>query len=553
MKAVQLSHDRQKLRAVAQEYARDHNLTLPPGMQNNRGKDRFPDHAKTENLAEKQQEERTGTSKKQRMDEITKAWRESSDGRSFVKALEASGYLLARGDQRSYVVVDLYGEVHSLSRQLDGVKSKDLKARLADYSLDKLPDGRRRAGPRAQTAAGSPASGQQQDRARQEASRAERAAEMQATAGQRRDALQKAQALRRAELDAKRQKLAERHSAERKALADLQSARSADIARDRAAKQPKGVLAFLGRITGYQRPHRLPPFPAGQENAIRNTACKRPPSPAVMRAKWKTSSIRSAVSPLSKNASAAPSKRVCAATCSAKSPLRRKLTPAKELTPAQQAKAEKARELADAFRKSAAAPQRRAAKDASALTPEQQAKLAEFRKTAQDIAAPAAKQQRGQETARPPKSAETTQTDKDLPSAPAGGSKALLESFSQKFKEAVLGKPAPPPDSLAAKFKEAAQKPGAKTEKTAGKKQAAPPRETPPAETAGGARLRDLKENAADMTAAQRRALDLAKAFKERAGPTRREKDHDQEGRDRGDSGRKEHYRKPPPDFSFRR
>jgi hypothetical protein len=67
MKAVQLSHDRQKLRAVAQEYARDHNLTLPPGMQNNRGKDRFPDHAKTENLAEKQQEERTGTSKKQRM------------------------------------------------------------------------------------------------------------------------------------------------------------------------------------------------------------------------------------------------------------------------------------------------------------------------------------------------------------------------------------------------------------------------------------------------------------------------------------------------------
>jgi hypothetical protein len=43
MKAVQLSHDHQKLRAVAQEYVRDHNLTLPPGMQNDRGKDRYAD------------------------------------------------------------------------------------------------------------------------------------------------------------------------------------------------------------------------------------------------------------------------------------------------------------------------------------------------------------------------------------------------------------------------------------------------------------------------------------------------------------------------------
>ena len=246
MKAVQLSHDRQKLRAVAQEYARDYNLTLPPGMQNNRGKDRFPDHAKTENLAEKQQEERTGTSKKQRMEQITKAWRESSNALTFVKALEAGGYLLARGDKRSYVVVDLYGEVHSLSRQLTGVKSKELKARLADYPLDKLMD--------VETA---------QDRARQQRqalllkltqqqrAREEPEAGTQATPRQRRDALQQAQAIRRGNLESKRQQLAERHSIERKALADLQSARSAAAVRDRAAKHPTGVLAFLARVTGF--------------------------------------------------------------------------------------------------------------------------------------------------------------------------------------------------------------------------------------------------------------------------------------------------------------
>ncbi|MGH6879012.1 MAG: relaxase/mobilization nuclease domain-containing protein [Rhizomicrobium sp.] len=251
MKAVQLSHDRQKLRAVAQEYARDHNLTLPPGMRNDRGKDRFPDHAKTENLAEKQQEERTGTSKKQRMEEIAKAWRENPDGRSFVKALEAGGYFLARGDKRSYVVVDLYGEVHSLSRQLTGVKAKELKARLAEHPPDKLADVatvQDRARARRQALLLKQAF---QQSGREERSDAEPAAETPATARERREALQKAQAIRRADLESKRQQLVQSHNTERKALADMQSARSAAAVRDRAAKHPTGVLAFLTRVTGF--------------------------------------------------------------------------------------------------------------------------------------------------------------------------------------------------------------------------------------------------------------------------------------------------------------
>jgi hypothetical protein len=269
MKAVQLSHDRQKLRAVAQEYARDHNLTLPPGMRNNRGKDRFPDHAKTENLAEKQQEERTGTPKEQRMEQIARAWRENPDGRTFVKALEAGGYFLARGDKRSYVVVDLYGEVHSLSRQLTGVKSKDLKTRLADYPLDKLVDvesAQDRAKQQRQALLLKVA---QQQRGREEPSGTEPAARTPATARQRRDALQQDQAIRRGNLEAKRQQLAERHSTERKALADLQSARSAAAVRDRAAKHPKGVLAFLARVTGFDA---LTSFRHAGEDLRRNVA-----------------------------------------------------------------------------------------------------------------------------------------------------------------------------------------------------------------------------------------------------------------------------------------
>jgi Relaxase/Mobilisation nuclease domain len=39
LKAVQLSNDRQKLRSVVQEFARDHGLELPDGLKQDRGKD----------------------------------------------------------------------------------------------------------------------------------------------------------------------------------------------------------------------------------------------------------------------------------------------------------------------------------------------------------------------------------------------------------------------------------------------------------------------------------------------------------------------------------
>jgi len=141
MKAVHIAHDRLKLRSVARDFARDHGLELPDGMKKDSRRDRFNDRAKQENLGERQQKERTGISKEQRMADIATCWKETGNGAAFVQALEAKGYYLARGDQRAFVVVDLHSEVHSLSRQLSGIaKSKELKERLAGYPLDKLPD-----------------------------------------------------------------------------------------------------------------------------------------------------------------------------------------------------------------------------------------------------------------------------------------------------------------------------------------------------------------------------------------------------------------------------
>ena len=178
MKAVQIAHDRLKLRTVAREFARDHGLELPDGLKKDGQKDRFNERAKQENLAERQQKERNGVSKEQRMADIATCWRETGNALAFVQALEAKGYFIARGDQRAFVVVDLHGEVHSLSRQLSGVaKSKELKERLASLPLEALPD---IAGAQEQAKRKiEQAKQQEQDRAReeQEASRRDAATE----------------------------------------------------------------------------------------------------------------------------------------------------------------------------------------------------------------------------------------------------------------------------------------------------------------------------------------------------------------------------------------
>ncbi|MGE5053855.1 MAG: hypothetical protein ACM3WP_06785 [Acidobacteriota bacterium] len=81
-------------------------------------------------LTKKQQEERAN-----RRRVITEAWSDSADARGFIAALEKKGYYLARGENRSYVAVDLSGEVHSLTRQIDGVKPKEIRSRLEGISL----------------------------------------------------------------------------------------------------------------------------------------------------------------------------------------------------------------------------------------------------------------------------------------------------------------------------------------------------------------------------------------------------------------------------------
>jgi len=138
MKAIHISHDHLKLRTLARELAHEYGLRLPPGLKEDR-----PYDVKFEKLgmsfAEKAQAEQTGITPIQRKKNITTLYNQSAGALEFKQALNDNGYKLAKGDRRSFVIIDPYGEVHSLSRQIEGVKPKALKTLFSVLSSDELP------------------------------------------------------------------------------------------------------------------------------------------------------------------------------------------------------------------------------------------------------------------------------------------------------------------------------------------------------------------------------------------------------------------------------
>lgn len=129
MRAVQLSHDRRKLRSLSRELAHEFGLELPEGLARDLRAERV--RKKDVTLAEKAQSDATGITPGQRRSEITEAFRRSDSAEAFRAALQEKGYALARGERRDYVVIDRYGKVHSLARQIDGVRTRELKEKLA--------------------------------------------------------------------------------------------------------------------------------------------------------------------------------------------------------------------------------------------------------------------------------------------------------------------------------------------------------------------------------------------------------------------------------------
>ncbi|MGC1507128.1 relaxase/mobilization nuclease domain-containing protein [Ketobacter sp.] len=124
MKAINMSHDRQKLNRFSKSLYLEHGWKLPEGFKNK-------DKGNPLNFTRDQwqQAKRIGRNAADIKEELQECWAISDSKKGFENALKEHGYILAKGDKRSYVVIDHFGEIYSLPRQL-GQKKKDLEARL---------------------------------------------------------------------------------------------------------------------------------------------------------------------------------------------------------------------------------------------------------------------------------------------------------------------------------------------------------------------------------------------------------------------------------------
>lgn len=70
---------------------------------------------------------------------IRDCWDASATGAAFVAALDKRCLVLAKGDKRSFVVVDEMGGYHALGKRITGAMAEQTRAKLADLKAAKLP------------------------------------------------------------------------------------------------------------------------------------------------------------------------------------------------------------------------------------------------------------------------------------------------------------------------------------------------------------------------------------------------------------------------------
>lgn len=216
MKAINLPFFKNRLRDLSRELFLDNGWELPSGLRSYGGKD--PNNF---TLAEWQQARRNGLDPREIRQDFREAWSSSDSLASFRNALEERGFLLAQGDRRGFVAVDMNGEIYSVARMLDA-KTRDVAARLG--KPDSLPT--------------------------IEATRTTLRAR---TARQLRDFRGRDEKAKEAEIKPLKDKLdamVRSHRTERQKLQTAQAQRQDREQRERAARFRKGFAGLIDRLTG---------------------------------------------------------------------------------------------------------------------------------------------------------------------------------------------------------------------------------------------------------------------------------------------------------------
>jgi hypothetical protein len=137
MRTISDSHNYRRHEIVARELERAFGHERVQGAHIER--DGQPRPERTPSHKEHQQAERTGISPKEARAHVTELWRATDSGASFQAALEQSGWTLAHGDRRDFVVIDPKGTAHSLARRIEGATAKEVRARMVDVDMNRLP------------------------------------------------------------------------------------------------------------------------------------------------------------------------------------------------------------------------------------------------------------------------------------------------------------------------------------------------------------------------------------------------------------------------------
>jgi len=126
MKAVNISYPKKKLMQLSRELYREHGFKMPEGFADSTKK-----NPKNYTRAEYEQAKRAGKNLHAVRKALQDAWTISDNRAGFAHALEERGYVLAKGDRKSFVAVDHFGEVYSIPRQAK-IKTKQVRERLGD-------------------------------------------------------------------------------------------------------------------------------------------------------------------------------------------------------------------------------------------------------------------------------------------------------------------------------------------------------------------------------------------------------------------------------------
>lgn len=126
MTARQLSFFKTKLMEISRELYLEQGWEMPRGIE--KMGERNPLNF---TLAEWQQAKRKGNDPRELRHVVQTSWKQSDSARAFARSLEDKSLFLAKGDRRSFVVLDHTGDVHALPRLLD-LKTKEVRARLGE-------------------------------------------------------------------------------------------------------------------------------------------------------------------------------------------------------------------------------------------------------------------------------------------------------------------------------------------------------------------------------------------------------------------------------------